>query len=138
MVHGYSHQTVQKKYLSTHDNTHHNHISKHTELNMRTIFPLLLRMLVDKRVPLKLKLIPVLAVFYVLLPFDFIPDLIPILGWIDDLVFVAVAILAFLAYGSSSRLKENTDPSNKSYHGKDGRNNVVDGKYRLLDEEEIP
>ena len=63
---------------------------------MRTIFPLILRLLFDKRVPLKLKAIPLLAILYVLLPFDFLPDFIPLLGWIDDIAVVVISILTFL------------------------------------------
>ena len=59
---------------------------------MRTIFPLILRLLLDKRVPLKLKAIPLIAILYVLLPFDFLPDLIPFIGWIDDLAVVVISI----------------------------------------------
>ena len=44
---------------------------------------------------LKLKLLAVAAVAYVLLPLDAIPDVVPIVGWMDDAgVLSAVALFA--------------------------------------------
>ena len=37
------------------------------------------------------KLLGVLAVAYAILPFDFIPDMVPVIGWLDDVGFLAVA-----------------------------------------------
>ena len=38
----------------------------------------------DPRAPRAAKLVTVLAALYVVSPIDFIPDTIPILGWLDD------------------------------------------------------
>lgn len=37
-------------------------------------------------------LIIVICVIYVLSPIDFVPDLIPFIGWIDDLVAIAITV----------------------------------------------
>lgn len=51
-----------------------------------------LRYFRDPIVPLWRKSIALLAVAYVVFPFDAIPDVIPVLGWLDDLgVLGAVA-----------------------------------------------
>jgi uncharacterized membrane protein YkvA (DUF1232 family) len=49
------------------------------------------RLLTDPRVPLRAKLLLVAAIGYLLMPFDFVPDFIPWLGQLDDVVVVAIA-----------------------------------------------
>jgi uncharacterized membrane protein YkvA (DUF1232 family) len=46
----------------------------------------------DTRTPASAKLATIAAVLYVISPVDFVPDLIPILGWLDDGV-VALLLL---------------------------------------------
>lgn len=45
----------------------------------------------DRQTPLALRLVCVPLGLYLLLPFDLIPDFIPVLGYADDLVVVALA-----------------------------------------------
>lgn len=52
----------------------------------------LLLALRDPRTPLIAKLVVVLAVAYALSPIDLIPDFIPVLGWLDDLVLLPFLI----------------------------------------------
>lgn len=42
--------------------------------------------LMDSRAPLPARALAILALVYVVWPFDVIPDVIPVLGWLDDLV----------------------------------------------------
>lgn len=49
-------------------------------------------MLRDPRAPAAAKLTAVLAVLYVVSPFDLVPDLVPILGWLDDGVVAFVLL----------------------------------------------
>lgn len=51
----------------------------------------------DQRCPLLAKLIILLAIAYLLSPVDLIPDFIPVLGWLDDIVLIP--LLLKLAYG---------------------------------------
>lgn len=47
----------------------------------------------DTRTPLSAKLISVLVVAYALSPIDLIPDFIPVIGYLDDLLIVPLGIL---------------------------------------------
>lgn len=47
-------------------------------------------------VPLYLKLLPALAVVYVLLPTDFIPDVFPVIGQLDDVTALLVGAKVFI------------------------------------------
>jgi uncharacterized membrane protein YkvA (DUF1232 family) len=53
------------------------------------------RLLRDPRVPVWQKAIPVLAVLYVISPFDFVPDLVPGLGQLDDIGIILAAMRLF-------------------------------------------
>jgi len=57
---------------------------------------LAMRLMGDKDVPVWLKAVPVAAVAYVLFPLDFIPDVIPALGQMDDLGIFIVGMKMFV------------------------------------------
>ena len=57
----------------------------------------------DPRVPLVAKVIVILVVAYVLSPIDLIPDFIPVLGYLDDMVLVPLGMAAAIrAYHRTS------------------------------------
>lgn len=58
-------------------------------------FQLTLALMRDPRVPVWTKAIPVLAVLYIISPFDFVPDLVPGLGQLDDLGIALAAMRLF-------------------------------------------
>jgi uncharacterized membrane protein YkvA (DUF1232 family) len=55
-------------------------------------FILLTRLMADSRVPSRTKIFIGAVIAYLALPIDFIPDFIPIVGHLDDLVLVAYAL----------------------------------------------
>ena len=54
------------------------------------------RLMREPRVPLFAKAVPVLAALYVLSPLDFIPDVVPVLGQLDDLGILILSMKLFL------------------------------------------
>jgi uncharacterized membrane protein YkvA (DUF1232 family) len=66
------------------------------KLPIRAKVRLLWRMFRDPAVPLRAKsVLPVIAL-YLAMPFDLIPDFIPLLGQLDDLLVVALGLGIFL------------------------------------------
>lgn len=63
--------------------------------NIRNIIPALLIALRKKETPLIAKIFAAITVIYALSPIDFIPDVIPVLGLLDDLIIVP--LLAYIA-----------------------------------------
>jgi uncharacterized membrane protein YkvA (DUF1232 family) len=67
------------------------------------------RLLSDPRVPRRKKLVLIALVPYLAMPFDLVPDFIPVAGYLDDAVVVAFA-LRYVLRGSRSRLIEEHWP----------------------------
>ena len=63
------------------------------------------RLLWDPRVPRRKKLVLAAVIPYLLLPFDVVPDFIPVAGYLDDAVIVAFA-LRYVLRGSGPALVE--------------------------------
>ena len=68
---------------------------------------LLGRLFKDSRVPLAEKAILVGAIAYVISPLDLIPDVIPVIGQVDDLYLVALVVLRLLARTDDAVLQEH-------------------------------
>ena len=54
------------------------------------------RLLREPRVPALVKAVPALAAIYVIWPIDLVPDLFPVLGQLDDLGIVLLALELFI------------------------------------------
>jgi uncharacterized membrane protein YkvA (DUF1232 family) len=64
------------------------------------------RLLRDPRVPRRKKALLVALVGYLALPFDLVPDFIPVVGQLDDVVIVALVLRHFLRSGGEPLVRE--------------------------------
>jgi uncharacterized membrane protein YkvA (DUF1232 family) len=65
------------------------------------------RLLRDPRVPRRKKVLLVGLVGYLGLPFDLVPDFIPIAGQLDDVLIVALVLRSFLRGGTEALAREH-------------------------------
>lgn len=71
------------------------------------MFTLLGRLIKDSRVPLAEKTLFGAAIVYVIMPLDFIPDVIPFVGQVDDIYLVALTLLRLLNKTDESIVREH-------------------------------
>lgn len=102
---------------------------------------LLGRLLRDSRVPLRAKLLVLATAVYILSPFDLVPDIIPLHGWIDDVLALLLSSVMFLGMVPGEVMWEHlrglnspTPPNPRA--GKPSRDggDVIDGDYRRVDD----
>lgn len=74
----------------------------------------------DSAVPGWRKLVVVGAVAYVLLPIDLVPDLVPVLGWLDDIGALSAALAFFARDVQSHAAKERAIPTMSGEHSGSG------------------
>lgn len=60
------------------------------------LFHLAIKCVFDKSIPVENKGALVLAVAYVISPIDLVPDIFPIVGWLDDLIILTMGLNKFL------------------------------------------
>jgi uncharacterized membrane protein YkvA (DUF1232 family) len=65
------------------------------------------RLLRDARVPLWPKAMLVAALVYVVLPFDIVPDALPLLGQVDDVVILVAAARWFIRWCPADVVREH-------------------------------
>ena len=94
---------------------------------------LILRLMADARVPLWVKLIPPLAILYILFPLDLIPDLVPGLGQLDDLAIALLGLGCFVELCPSEVVQHHREAMSSNRPG-DAKGEVVDADYRVIDD----
>src|SRR5436309_5041160 len=65
------------------------------------------RLMVDKRVPRTERALLAAAVIYAIIPFDFIPDMIPFVGQIDDLFLISLTLLRLIDRTDETIVREH-------------------------------
>ncbi len=106
----------------------------------------------DDRVPTMYKLIPILALIYVISPIDLIPDVIPILGQLDDVGIFVASLSLFNSLAPADVVAEHleriqTGDRYKVSRDKDGvvidmpplihRDNDPTGEDNSIDEDQV-
>jgi uncharacterized membrane protein YkvA (DUF1232 family) len=101
------------------------------------------RLLRDQRVPSLLKfVVPGLMGAYLLMPVDLVPDIIPVLGQLDDLAVLALAVKLFIELAPQDVVRElrrgmtqRGASSTQAEGGSQKKNpdDVVDVEYRVVD-----
>jgi uncharacterized membrane protein YkvA (DUF1232 family) len=65
------------------------------------------RLMVDSRVPRTERALFAAAVIYAIIPFDFIPDMIPFVGQVDDLLLISMTLLRLVDRTDASVVREH-------------------------------
>ncbi|HXV70251.1 MAG TPA: YkvA family protein [Acidimicrobiia bacterium] len=78
-------------------------------LMMPNIVKLVGRLLKDPRVPRRAKITLGLAAAYVMSPIDLIPEVIPVLGWADDVILVMFALDSLIDRAGPDIVEEHWD-----------------------------
>src|SRR5256885_132901 len=68
---------------------------------------LCLKLMVDKRVPRTERALFAAAVIYAIIQFDFIPDMIPFVGQIDDLFLISLTLLRLIDHTDDLVVREH-------------------------------
>jgi uncharacterized membrane protein YkvA (DUF1232 family) len=69
-----------------------------SELPWRQRVSLVWRLTRDERVPLAVRAIPPLLILYLMMPVDIVPDFIPVIGQLDDILVLVVAMGLLLRF----------------------------------------
>lgn len=78
-------------------------------LMLPNIVKLIGRLLLDPRVPRRAKITLGIAAAYVVSPIDLIPDVIPVIGWADDVLLVLFAIDSLIERAGPEIVDEHWD-----------------------------
>ena len=99
------------------------------------------KLMLDRRISIRLKIIPLVALLYLLSPIDLFPDIVPLLSLIDDGIVILLAITIFLVMAPSSVVMEHFRAQGLAKDRKSQRHpngKVIEGSYRIEDDDAKP
>ena len=88
---------------------------------------LIYRLLRDQRVDQRKRAAVVAALAYAALPFDFIPDRLPIIGRVDDIMIGAIALQALIDDAGETIVRQHWEGSDRSLEAVLGVVSTVSG-----------
>ena len=93
---------------------------------------LAVRLVREPRVPWLLKGVPILAALYVISPVDIVPDVLPLLGQLDDLGITLAAVELFLRLcpTSASEFHRAAIAGGRPYSPMPATADVIDAEWR--------
>ncbi|NQU96891.1 MAG: DUF1232 domain-containing protein [Chloroflexi bacterium] len=92
------------------------------------------RLFRDRRVPLYLKALPVLGLIYAISPWDVVPDILPVVGQIDDLVVAVLLLLAFVLLALRAIAVDTGRRTGRDSAGPRGSEPpTIEGRYRRVE-----
>ena len=86
---------------------------------------LIWKLLTDSRVPFWIRIALPLALIYVISPIDILPDFIPVMGRVDDIIAIVAGIMILLKLAPKKEVNQ---------YKKDDKT-IIDGEYREEDQE---
>ncbi len=92
------------------------------------------RLMLDPRVPVMIKTIPLITAAYVISPIDLIPEMfIPIIGELDDIAAVLLGLRWFIQLCPADVVMEHQQALGLATHVR--RDEYVDATYRVVDDD---
>jgi uncharacterized membrane protein YkvA (DUF1232 family) len=88
----------------------------------------------DRRVPVTTKVLPIIALGYVVTPFDIIPDFIPIRGQLDDLIVSAMLLGFFIILSPWNVVLEHVTGSKPVDKSNEYSGRTIDTDIRIEDD----
>ncbi|NQW17399.1 MAG: DUF1232 domain-containing protein [Chloroflexi bacterium] len=88
----------------------------------------------DRRVSVGAKILPILALAYVVTPIDIIPDYLPIRGQLDDLFVAAILLGLFILSSPWHVIREHATGSKPVDKAADYSGRTIDTDIRIEDD----
>ena len=82
-------------------------IKRILRLRLKCQFRLALALARDRRIPLHVRLIPPALILYLAMPIDLIPDFIPVIGQLDDIIVVFVGVRLLLRFAPRAIVEDH-------------------------------